>query len=284
MQTQSGLRTRVSEFGFRLSRYIHSPGAFWRGYDFAKTSTRSVRRIPEQEIPEQASPGSLESWFDAHTEGPGVWKWRHYFPAYERHLAKFRGKEVHILEIGVYSGGSLRMWQEYFGDKVHIYGVDIEPVCRQYEDDRTRIFIGDQADKTFWNEVLQKVPRIDIVIDDGGHETEQQIATLEALLPNMHPGGVFICEDVNGRVNPFLSYMDGLSRELHAHVPANDAVIPDPGVSRQTNLRATGLQRLVDSIHIYPFMSVIELRANRLERLTAPKRGTEWEPTSTAPW
>ena len=262
----------------RLGEFAQSPQAFWRGYKFARSSARNVHQAPEQ-----TSRGQLETWLDAHTTGPGIWKWRHYFPTYERHLAKFRGQEVHILEIGVYSGGSLQMWKEYFGPEARIYGVDIEPVCRQYEDDQTQIFIGDQADKNFWKDVLTKVPRIDIVIDDGGHQTEQQIATLEALLPNMQPGGVFICEDTNGESNRWHSYMDGLSRELHANNRAQEPD-PDPRVLPVTNIRATGLQRLVDSIHTYPFMTVIELRANRLERLTSPRCGTEWEPTRTAPW
>ena len=37
--------------------------------------------------------------------------------AYESHLAKFRGTDVVIAEVSIYSGGSLRMWREYFGPK-----------------------------------------------------------------------------------------------------------------------------------------------------------------------
>ena len=242
-----------------LRRAVQSSRSFWRGYNFAKNHA-----IPTQPAPYHSDPGFLENWLDSRTEGPGVWKWRHYFPVYERHLGKFRGQEVHILEIGVYSGGSMQMWKQYFGDKAHIYGVDIEPVCRQYEDEQTKIFIGDQADTNFWNDVLAQVPRIDIVVDDGGHQTDQQIATLEALLPHIQPGGVFICEDINGKANPFLSYMDGLARQLHVHVRADEPE-PDPRVPPSTNLAASALQRLVDSIHLYPFMAVIELRANREE-------------------
>jgi len=38
-------------------------------------------------------------------------KLSHYFEIYERHFARFRGSDVHILEIGVYQGGSLQMWK-----------------------------------------------------------------------------------------------------------------------------------------------------------------------------
>lgn len=257
----------------RLSSYARSARAFWRGFNFGRTAHAVHPALAP------APPGDLENWFDAHAEGPGVWKWRHYFPAYERHLGRFRGQEVHILEIGVYSGGSMRMWKEYFGAKARIYGVDIEPLCRQYEDDQTRIFIGDQSDKNFWADVLTEVPRLDVVIDDGGHETDQQITSLEALLPHLQPGGVYICEDTMGRRNPFHSYMEGLSRELHAH---NLAVIPDPDPRvlpvPGCSVRPGGLQGLVESIHTYPYMSVLEVRANQLERLSCPTAGTEWIP------
>jgi hypothetical protein len=73
--------------------------------------------------------------------------------------------------------------EEYFGSGCHIYGVDIEPACQFDESSEAGVFIGDQADPSFWKDFLKKVPRVDIVIDDGGHRTFQQVATLEALLP-----------------------------------------------------------------------------------------------------
>src|SRR5262245_3116872 len=85
-----------------------------RGFEFAE-------RWPSQKA--DASAGAdgpenpLQSYFDAHTEGRGIWKWTHYFDIYHRHLSKFIGREVHLLEIGVYSGGSLQMWRDYLGQK-----------------------------------------------------------------------------------------------------------------------------------------------------------------------
>lgn len=274
-----------SAYRNRIASMRRMPSNIWRGFTFARTADWSSHSSSSSSS-SPASPGCLESWYDAHTEGPGIWKWQHYLSLYDRHLAKFRGREVHVLEIGVYSGGSMQMWKDYFGDQAHIYGVDIEPVCRLFEDDRTQIFIGDQADKSFWNKVLRQVPRIDVVIDDGGHKTDQQIATLEALLPHVQPGGVFICEDLNGAGNAFHSYMDGFARALHVNNLANDPPesIADPGLIPQCNVEPNGLQRVVHSIHTYPFSVVIELHDTPVERLTAPRKGTEWKPTRTAPW
>ena len=53
-----------------------------------------------------------------------------------------------------------------------------------------KVFIGDQADRKFWSQFRREVPILDLVIDDGGHEPEQQIVSLEELLPHLRPGGV----------------------------------------------------------------------------------------------
>jgi hypothetical protein len=76
------------------------------------------------------SANPLKLYFDTHAEGPGIWKWIHYFAIYHRYFSKFVGREVHVLEIGVYGGGSLQMWREYFGPNCRVYGVDIEEACR----------------------------------------------------------------------------------------------------------------------------------------------------------
>jgi hypothetical protein len=91
----------------------------------------------------------------------------HYYGIYERHLSKFVGQEVNVVEIGVYSGGSLDMWRDWLGPRCHIHGVDIAEECRAYAGEQVSITIGDQADPRFWREFLQAHAPIDIVIDDG---------------------------------------------------------------------------------------------------------------------
>ena len=171
-----------------------------------RTIERGQAWIPENRLgqaiaPTQSRPGSavanpLLEYFDSHLEGPGLWKWRHYFEIYHRHFAKFVGRELCLLEIGVYSGGSLGMWREYFGPGVRIFGVDIAEECKAYEDDRTTIFVGDQSDRDFWARVRREAPPFDIVIDDGSHEQDHQIISLEEVFPHVRSGGVYLCEDV----------------------------------------------------------------------------------------
>lgn len=217
---------------------------------------------------EPPKPGDLEAYFDGNLQGPGLWKWRHYFPIYERHLARFRGEKPDLVEIGVYSGGSLGMWHAYFDSGATVYGIDIEPACTTYEAPDTHVFIGDQADPAFWTAFLAKVPAFDIVIDDGGHEAHQQIATLEAVLPRLRPGGVYLCEDIHGERNPLHTYLADIARELHVMTDSADPYVREPNA----------WQRSIDSIHLYPFVAVIEKRASPLEVLEAPKHGTQWQP------
>ena len=234
--------------------------AYVRGYRFGKDGMP-----PMAALPKARTPGRLERYFDQNTTGPGLWKWRHYFPIYEKHLARFVGQSPTVLEIGIFSGGSLGMWRDYFGDGLELYGVDIELACRAYEDQAT-VLIGDQADPRFLQNVIAATPAgLDVVLDDGGHEAYQQIASLEALLPHLRPGGVYICEDIHRRDHAFHAYINGLATNLHA-------------TESYESFPALPAQAAIESITIYPFVVVIEKRQHRLERLEAPKHGSQWQP------
>lgn len=209
----------------------------------------------------------LTQWAQGHTIGPGLWKWAHYFPAYERHLGTFVGEAVHVVEIGVYSGGSLQMWRDYFGPHAHVVGIDVAEACRAYAGERIEIEIGDQADPAFWRRFLSGGRRVDVVIDDGGHQVDQQVATLEAVLPHLTPGGVYICEDVAGVNNLFHEYLAGLIRNLdawNAPAPRESRTVPVP------------FQSMIASIHRYPYLVVIERAADPPSEFVSPRRGTDW--------
>ncbi len=97
----------------------------------------------------------LEDWFYNEKHRMKCYKWVHYFDIYEKHFKGFRkNKNVRILEIGVYNGGSLEMWDKYF-PKSEIIGIDINPDCLELQKnfgDNVQIVIGDQANPNFWNQ------------------------------------------------------------------------------------------------------------------------------------
>lgn len=246
---------RIHEAKARLDRLRRAAMMERRGRSFGAS-------VPFRDAPDvQRDASPLERYFDAHTEGPGIWKWRHYFDVYHRHLQRFRDRPVRLVEIGIYSGGSLGMWRDYFGAQCVVYGVDIEPACQAYEDENVRVLIGDQADPAFWGRFRSETAPVDVVIDDGGHQAHQQTATLEGLLGHINPGGVYICEDIHGEENAFAHYSSGLARNLHAYGP-----------------QTTGFQRTVESVHLYPFLAVIEFAEVPRGELVAPQHGRQWQP------
>ena len=139
----------------------------------------------------------LIDYFYSNHDRNGIDKWLHYFDIYEAHFNKFVDKKVKILEIGVSNGGSLEMWKQYFGSECQIVGIDIHPGCKQFETDQIKVYIGDQADKNFLEEVISKEGNFDIIIDDGGHFPHQQIISFRTLYKYVNDGGVYLCEDLH---------------------------------------------------------------------------------------
>jgi len=130
-------------------------------------------------------------------DGRVIHKWVHYFPVYERHLAWFRNKSVTFLEIGVSKGGSLAMWQRYFGPLARIVGIDINPQCRQHEAPGIFVRIGDQSDPQFLQSVVDEFGIPDAVLDDGSHQMDHIAKSFAFLYPRLPKNGVYLVEDLH---------------------------------------------------------------------------------------
>jgi hypothetical protein len=198
----------------------------------------------------------LEKYFINNTKRK-IHKHDIYFDVYDKHFSRFRNTEVNVLEIGVAEGGSLQMWKDYFGSKANIYGIDIQPGCKNYEEDRIKIFIGDQEDKAFLSSVVRSIPRLDIVIDDGGHLQTQLISTFEALYPHIDINGIYLAEDLcccywkhygggYKRERTFIEYSKNLIDKINAWT------------SEDPKLRVDHFSTITESIHFYTSMLIIE--------------------------
>lgn len=259
------LRRRVTGSGDAASPLQDS--VFGRGIRLADDWQASA---PAALASAAVEPNPLKAYFEANTTGPGLWKWTHYFDIYHRYFDRFRGKPVNVVEVGIFSGGSLGMWRHYFGPLCHVYGVDIEPACKAYEGEGVSVFIGDQGDRDFWRRFRKEVPNVDIVIDDASHVAEHQCITMEELLPHLKPGGVYFCEDVHGTNNAFAGLAAGLAYRLHGLTMDSSAdILRSPAVP---------VQRDIHSVHFHPFVIAVEKNATALDVLEAHKRGTEWQP------
>ena len=118
-----------------------------------------------------------------------------YFSTYAELLSAYRNKECTLVEIGVLEGSSLSMWREWLGDKARIIGIDLNPAAKSLEKKGFEIFIGNQADTNFWKKFYSKVGKIDVLIDDGGHQSFQQIMTIYCGVCNLNSESLIIVED-----------------------------------------------------------------------------------------
>ena len=199
----------------------------------------------------------LEAYF-LNNPGRMIHKWMHYFDVYERHLSRFRDTEVNLIEIGVYQGGSLQMWKHYLGERARIWGVDINPDVKQFEEDRVQIIIGDQADRQFLRALARDVPRIDILIDDGGHTMTQQRATFEELFQKVDANGVYICEDLH---TSYWAEFGGGHLDPRSFVEFSKNYIDRLNAWHSQDLRSLSVSeftRTAQSMHYYDSMLVIE--------------------------
>jgi len=201
----------------------------------------------------------LQRYFDRNP-GRMIHKWQHYFEIYDRYFARYRNRAPAVVEIGVYQGGSLQMWKEYFGPEATIWGVDVNPLCKQFEEPQIRIVIGDQGDSAFLASLAQDLPPIDIVIDDGGHTMRQQRTTFETLFGKVAATGIYVCEDLHtsywpeyggGHLDPrsFIEFSKNYIDRLNAYHSRDPQSLP-----------VSDFTRTAYAMHYYDSMLVIEKR------------------------
>ena len=115
-----------------------------------------------------------------------------------------------VLEIGVETGRSHRLWLEYFPN-ANVYGYDIfkygvEEFNRLQEGnpylDRSIMFEGDQSNVDDLQKFLSEHGGdFDMIIDDGGHTMEQMQTSLNYLWNSLKSGGLYVIEDLHSCSN-----------------------------------------------------------------------------------
>ncbi len=133
-------------------------------------------------------------------------KSEHYLTFYEELFGAFAQQPLNIVEVGVFKGGSVLMFAEYFANS-RILAIDKNlPSPRYYElvkergiENRVRIERGSQSDTSFLEKAIRAYfgsEQIDIVIDDASHTYAHTKATFEFLFYNfLKSGGHYIVED-----------------------------------------------------------------------------------------
>jgi hypothetical protein len=206
----------------------------------------------------------FQKYFENNTSN-AVHKWLHYFDIYEFWFKKYKNKPIVILEIGVYQGGSLNMWRDYFGVEAKIFAIDINPLCKQFETENTKIFIGSQEDKEFLKYVKTQVPQFDILIDDGGHTMQQQIVSFEELYGHIKDDGLYLCEDLH---TSYWKHYGGGYKNRNSFIEYSKNFIDyiNAWYSKDKKFKVNDFTKSTYALHYYDSVLVIE------KKLMAPPK------------
>ncbi len=125
-----------------------------------------------------------------------------YIDVYEVLLAPYRETANNVLEIGVFSGQSLIMWEQYFWG-VPCYGIDcsdqphggIQDLRPMIAEGTHNIVIMDGTKKSDIEKNFKGVI-FDVIIDDGSHQLEHQLDSYKHFKSHIAKGGIYIIEDI----------------------------------------------------------------------------------------
>jgi hypothetical protein len=120
-----------------------------------------------------------------------------YTTEYYRRLNERRLEVRKVLEIGIWKGRSLRMWEEFFPN-ARIYGIDNNPK-RIFKAGRIECFEGDQLHQKRLAFLAKSVGgQFDVIVDDGLHEPRHNIKAMMALVRFLTKDGLYFIEDILG--------------------------------------------------------------------------------------
>lgn len=127
---------------------------------------------------------------------------------YQTFFEPIRKDAIKFLEIGVGGGESIRTWLEYF-PRAKVFGVDNIQGTNPWNTVKSGIhsrytFVcGDQAHGVFWKCFIADYgSNWDVIMDDGGHFSNQVITSFDSLFPELKSGGLYCIEDLGVAYGP----------------------------------------------------------------------------------
>lgn len=118
-----------------------------------------------------------------------------YLGFYEEVLPRFVNKKAVLLELGVQSGGSLLLWEEYLVNAT-VHGIDVAGQPKSIEGHSSIVYHRmNCTDKVAVRKEFEGIG-LDIVIDDASHRLDEQLASFELFYPMIREGGIYVIEDV----------------------------------------------------------------------------------------
>jgi Methyltransferase domain len=171
-----------------------------------------------------------------------------------------------ILELGIWDGGSIAFWFEYFNPDKHV-GVDLQhkedsQYFKRYKssrglDQRIRTYWGiDQGDSARLREIVQAEFQgsLDLVLDDASHMYDLTKRSFETLFPLLPPGGLYIIEDW-----AWGHWPESVATDLHRSrtVPLTRLVFEIVAATGSW-LEQRSLEPLISNISVFQGFTVVE--------------------------
>jgi hypothetical protein len=120
-----------------------------------------------------------------------------YMEAYSHYFDAIKDDPIKFLEIGIYEGSSVKLWEEYF-IKAELHFIDVSLNAVKYHSTRSHYHIARQEDADDLQKFIQEAGTdFDVIIDDGGHAMNQQITSFIHLFPHVKSQGIYIIEDLH---------------------------------------------------------------------------------------
>lgn len=118
-----------------------------------------------------------------------------YIEVYDQYFASRKTSAKNVLEVGIFCGGSILLWQEYFTN-AEVTGMDIDTNNNRTDlnKDRIRLIIGDAYSKESIDKLSDR--KYDMILDDGPHTLESMKYIATHYTPLLADDGILVIEDV----------------------------------------------------------------------------------------
>jgi hypothetical protein len=149
-----------------------------------------------------------------------------YLELYEKLLRPIKYKSLNVLEVGIFEGGSIKMWNDFFPN-ASVHGVDIIHINNVWEPIRNneKIILHTSTDAYDSNFVkksfLDSNIRFDFILDDGSHQLEDMKKFIKLYSEIMTEDGILIIEDVQD-LNWLQILKDETPEDLKAYIKTYD--------------------------------------------------------------
>nr|CAD2181002.1 unnamed protein product [Meloidogyne enterolobii] len=165
-----------------------------------------------------------------------------YTGIYYRYFGPIRHRQLKFLEIGIYTGASVKMWESYFPN-AELHFIDVTDQYLTYRSNRSKYHFFDQSNEQKLQEFAMEIGvKFDIIIDDGGHGNDQIIKSFEALFPFLNEnGGIYVIEDLH------TAYWDCYGGTAIVNNNRTGYIITDPGTLPGSSINF--LKDLVDEVN-----------------------------------